>query len=60
MSKHSFAKGLFVGAVATAGLVAGAATAFKKIVIEPEEREDERFEENRRRANRKSMHAHQG
>lgn len=60
MSKHSFAKGLFVGAFATASLVAGAATAFKKIVIEPEEKEDMRFEENRRRANRKSMHAHQG
>lgn len=60
MSKKSFAKGLFVGAAATAGVLAGAVTTFRKKVIEPEEKELDRIEENRRRANRKSFQAHQG
>ncbi|MDO1605572.1 DUF3042 family protein [Lactobacillus sp. YT155] len=59
MKKHSFAKGVFVGAAATVGVLAGALTTFKKTVIEPEEKELERIEENRLRANRKSLHSHQ-
>ncbi|MGR3741633.1 DUF3042 family protein [Companilactobacillus sp. DQM5] len=60
MSKHSFAKGLFVGTAATIGILAGALTTFRKTVIEPEEKKLDKFEENRLRANRKSLHSHQG
>ncbi|WP_099974966.1 MULTISPECIES: DUF3042 family protein [Lactobacillaceae] len=55
-----FTKGFIVGAVTTASAVYGAVHAFKKTVIEPENKEIERVEENRRRANRKSLQAHQG
>ena len=55
--KH-FVQGLVIGAVATAGAVAGALFSFKKTVVEPIEDEEARFEENRRRAARKSRSAH--
>ncbi|GAW98342.1 MULTISPECIES: DUF3042 family protein [Secundilactobacillus] len=55
--KH-FIKGFLFGTVATIGAVAGAALSFKKKVVEPIEDEEERFEENRKRAARKSRSAH--
>ncbi|HIY92787.1 DUF3042 family protein [Companilactobacillus sp. HBUAS56275] len=59
--KHfRFVKGFLVGSLTTATAVYGALHAFKKKVIEPENQENERVEENRRRANRKSLQAHQG
>ena len=59
--KHlRFVKGFLVGALTTATAVYGALHAFKKKVIEPENQENERIEANRRRANRKSLQAHQG
>lgn len=59
--KHlRFVKGFLVGSLTTATAVYGALHAFKKKVIEPENKESERVEENRKRANRKSLQAHQG
>ncbi|WP_334332993.1 MULTISPECIES: DUF3042 family protein [unclassified Companilactobacillus] len=59
--KHlRFVKGFLVGSLTTATAVYGALHAFKKKVIEPENAENERVEENRKRANRKSLQAHQG
>lgn len=55
--KH-FVKGFLFGTVATIGAVAGAALSFKKKVVEPIEDEEERFEDNRKRAARKSRSAH--
>lgn len=59
--KHfRFVKGFLVGSLTTATAVYGALHAFQKKVIEPENNENERIESNRRRANRKSLQAHQG
>lgn len=59
--KHlRFVKGFLVGSLTTATAVYGALHAFKKTVIEPENEENDRIESNRRRANRKSLQAHQG
>lgn len=55
-----FTTGFFTGALVTIATVAGGLFAFHKTVVEPEEIEDQRIEENRRRANRKSFSAHQG
>lgn len=57
--KH-FVKGFLFGTVATIGAVAGAVLSFKKRVVEPIEDEEERFEDNRKRAARKSRSAHTG
>lgn len=56
--KH-FIKGFLFGTVATLGAVAGAAMSFKKRVVEPIEDEEQRFEDNRKKAARKSRSAHQ-
>ncbi|MFC6275776.1 DUF3042 family protein [Levilactobacillus tangyuanensis] len=56
----SFSKGFFFGVVATASAVAGAVFSFKKSVVQPIEDQEARFEENRKRANRKSHAAHNG
>lgn len=59
--KHfRFVKGFVIGSVTTATAVYGALHAFKKNVIVPEQLENDRVEANRRRANRKSLQAHQG
>lgn len=55
-----FAAGFLTGTLVTVATVASGLFAFKKTVIEPEDKEFERIEENRRRANRKSFSAHQG
>ncbi|WP_261806183.1 DUF3042 family protein [Lapidilactobacillus luobeiensis] len=59
MTKH-FVKGFLLGSLTTLGAVAGSIFAFKKTVIEPQEAYEDKIEENRRRANRKSHAAHQG
>lgn len=59
MAKH-FVKGFLIGSLTTLGAVAGSVFAFKKAIIEPQEEFDNKVEENRRRANRKSHAAHQG
>lgn len=55
-----FASGVLTGSLLTIAAAAAALFTFKKTVIEPEDKENERIEENRRRANRKSFSAHQG
>ncbi|KRM59610.1 DUF3042 family protein [Secundilactobacillus malefermentans] len=56
----NFSKGFLFGAVATIGAVAGALLSFKKAVVEPIESEEQRFEDNRKKAMRKSRAAHRG
>ena len=58
--RFRFVKGFLFGSLTTATAVYGALHAFKKSVIEPEDAENERIDINRRRANRKSLQAHQG
>ena len=58
--KHKFFKGFVIGTVSTVGAIAGSLFAFKKTVSDPIEEEENKIEENRRRANRKSHSAHQG
>lgn len=55
--KH-FAKGFLFGSVATLGAVAGAVISFKKKIVEPIEDQEQRFEDNRKKAARKSRSAH--
>ncbi|KRM77402.1 DUF3042 family protein [Secundilactobacillus collinoides] len=55
--KH-FAKGFLFGSVATLGAVAGAILSFKKKIVEPIEDQEQRFEDNRKKAARKSRSAH--
>lgn len=57
---NKFVSGFVVGALATVGSICGAVLAFKKTVIEPEEAFNDKYEENRRKANRKQHAAHQG
>lgn len=54
-----FTKGFFFGSLATIGALASGVFAFHKSVIEPIEQEEERFDQNRRQANRKNQSAHQ-
>ncbi|MEJ6348606.1 DUF3042 family protein [Holzapfeliella sp. He02] len=53
-----FLGGVLTGTALTVASLAGAAFTFKKKVVEPEEQEAARIEENRRRAIRKSLSAH--
>ncbi|CAI2670895.1 DUF3042 family protein [Apilactobacillus apinorum] len=53
-----FAKGFFVGALATSSAVAGALFSFKKKVVDPVEGHADKLEENRRRVVRKQRSAH--
>lgn len=55
----SFTRGLF-GVVATAGAVIGSVLSFKKQVVDPIEDQENKFEENRKKAMRKSRSAHNG
>ncbi|WP_076459352.1 DUF3042 family protein [Limosilactobacillus caccae] len=54
-----FAKGIFVGSLATIAALASGAVTFHKTVIKPAEEEEEKFDENRRAAIRKGRSAHQ-
>ncbi len=55
-----FTAGFITGTLITVATIASGLFAFKKTVIDPEDEELERIEDNRRRANRKSFSAHQG
>lgn len=54
-----FAKGIFVGSLATIAALASGVVTFHKTVIKPAEEEEEKFDENRRAAIRKGRSAHQ-
>ncbi|TLQ20626.1 DUF3042 family protein [Lentilactobacillus parafarraginis] len=55
-----FTKGLIVGVLGTVAAGVGALLTFKKSVVDPIEDQEEKFEENRKRAMRKSRAAHHG
>lgn len=55
-----FGAGFATGVVATVSALAAGLFTYKKKVVEPEEQEANRIEENRVKANRKSYSAHQG
>lgn len=52
-------KGILVGSLATLAAIASGVFTFHKTVIKPVEEEEEKFDENRRAANRKNRSAHQ-
>lgn len=54
-----FGAGVATGILATVGALAAGLFTYKKKVVEPEEQEANRIEENRRKANRKSFSSHQ-
>ncbi|MGF7436420.1 DUF3042 family protein [Lentilactobacillus senioris] len=58
MSK--FAKGVVVGVVGTVAAVASALLSFQKTVVEPIEVQEQKFDDNRKKAMRKSRSAHHG
>ncbi|MCL0311785.1 DUF3042 family protein [Apilactobacillus sp. TMW 2.2459] len=53
-----FGQGFLIGALATAGATVGALFSFKKTVVEPIENQEEKVEENRKRALRKQRSSH--
>jgi hypothetical protein len=55
-----FVKGFLFGTISTLGAIAGALYTFHKVVVEPVEEQENRAEENRRRAHRKQRSAHNG
>ncbi|KRK89868.1 DUF3042 family protein [Lentilactobacillus sunkii] len=57
--KH-FTNGLIVGVLGTVAAGVGALLTFKKSVVDPIEDEEQKFEDNRRKAMRKSRAAHHG
>ena len=57
--KGNLLAGMALGALATAGAVAGSVMAHHKKVIQPLNDEDDRIATNRRKANRKAHSAHQ-
>lgn len=54
-----FGAGVVTGVAATVSAIAAGLFAYKKKVIEPEEEQNNKIEENRKRANRKSFASHQ-
>ena len=48
-----FTRGFILGTLTTLGAVASSVAAFHKTVVKPIEEEENRFDENRRAANRK-------
>lgn len=54
MAKN-FIKGVFTGVVGAAATVAGAAFAYKKTVVEPEEEKIAFAEDSRKKANRRRV-----
>lgn len=54
-----FGAGVATGVAATLGALAAGLFTYKKKVIEPEEELNNKIEENRKKANRKSFSAHQ-
>ena len=57
--KH-FTNGLIVGGLGTVAAGVGALLTFKKSVVDPIEDEEQKFEDNRKKAFRKSRAAHHG
>ncbi|GEP22815.1 MAG: DUF3042 family protein [Lentilactobacillus diolivorans] len=57
--KH-FTSGLVVGVLGTVAAGLGALFTFKKSVVDPIEDQEQKFEDNRKRALRKSRAAHNG
>lgn len=57
--KH-FTNGLIVGVLGTVAAGVGALLRFKKSVVDPIEDEEQKFEDNRKKALRKSRAAHHG
>lgn len=58
MNKKGIVPGLIIGSLATAGAVVGSALTYHHKVIQPIDQEEDRIEENRRKANRKAHSAH--
>ncbi|EEW52436.1 DUF3042 family protein [Lactobacillus iners] len=58
MSKK-FGTGVATGILTTLGALAVGLFTYKKKVLDPEDKEDSRIADNRRKANRKSFSAHQ-
>ncbi|WP_172189821.1 DUF3042 family protein [Lentilactobacillus kribbianus] len=58
MSK--FSSGLAVGILGTVAVFAGSLLSFKKTVVEPIEVQEQKFDDNRKKAMRKSRSAHHG
>lgn len=58
--KHKFIAGFVLGTIATIATTAATVVAFKKTYIDPVEEKVDEINENRRRAIRKSLGAHQG
>lgn len=54
-----FGAGVVTGVAATVGAIAAGLFTYKKKVVEPEEEHNNKIEENRKRANRKSFASHQ-
>lgn len=54
----AFVKGALFGAVAATAAIASGIVTIHKEIVEPAEEEEERFDENRRVANRKGRSAH--
>ena len=55
-----FGAGVVTGVLATVGALAAGLATYKKKVVEPEQKEADRIEQKRIKANRKSYSAHQG
>lgn len=55
-----FTNGLIVGVLGTVAAGVGALLTFKKSVVNPIEDEEQKFEDNRKKAMRKSRAAHHG
>lgn len=54
-----FSKGYLFGVLTTLGAIASGAMAFHKAVVKPIEETEEKFDNNRQKANRKNRSAHQ-
>ncbi|QNQ82035.1 DUF3042 family protein [Lactobacillus sp. PV037] len=54
-----FGAGLATGVLATVGALAAGLFTYKKKVVDPQEQHEQKIEENRKKANRKSYAAHQ-
>ncbi|UDM32621.1 DUF3042 family protein [Lentilactobacillus laojiaonis] len=55
-----FTKGIFVGVAGTLAAAVGSLLTFKKTVVEPIENQEQKYEDNRKKAVRKSRSAHHG
>ncbi|GEK28318.1 DUF3042 family protein [Furfurilactobacillus siliginis] len=53
-----FTKGFLIGTLTTVGAVLAGLVSFHKTVVSPIEEEEQRFDDNRRKAVRKSRSAH--